>query len=101
MRVRNEEINSSLKGENTMTTKVICLDELKQGLLGVLESCSQPGQSVVIELPNQRRVSIQNGDEDDDVIDQLLENNAEFRDMAQKSFAGPRRPFPLTKDSTS
>ena len=84
-----------------MTTKVISLDELERGLRGVLESCSLPGQSVVIELPNQRRVSIQNWDEDDDLIDRLLENNAEFRDTAQKSFAGPRRPFPLTKDSTS
>lgn len=79
-----------------MTTKVISLNELEQGLRGVLESCSEPGQSVVIELPNQRRVSIQNWDEDDDLIDRLLENNPEFREMAQKSFAGPRRPFPLT-----
>ena len=84
-----------------MTTKVISLDEFEQGLRGVLESCSLPGQSIVIELPNQRRVSIQNWDEDDDLIDRLLEDNAEFQDLAQKSFAGPRRPFPLTKDSTS
>jgi PHD/YefM family antitoxin component YafN of YafNO toxin-antitoxin module len=84
-----------------MTMKVISLDEFEQGLRGVLESCSEPGQSVVIELPNHRRVSIQNWDEDDDLIDRLLENNAEFRDMAQKSFASPRRPFPLTTDSAS
>ncbi len=84
-----------------MTTKVISLDEFEQGLRGVLDSCSLPGQSIVIELPNQRRVSIQNWDEDDDLIDRLLENNAEFRDLTQKSFAGPRRPFPLPKDSTS
>lgn len=79
-----------------MTTKVISLNEFEQGLRGVLESCTEPGQSVVIELPNQRRVSIQNWDEEDDLIDRLLENNAEFREMAKKSFAGPRRPFPLT-----
>jgi len=80
-----------------MTTKVISLDELRQGLDGVLESCSEPGQSVVIELPNQRRVSIQNWDEDDDLIDRLLENNSEFREMATKSFAGPRGRFPFSK----
>lgn len=79
-----------------MTTKVISLNELERGLRGVLESCSEPGQSVVIELPNQRRVSIQNWDEDDDLIDRLLESNQEFREMGQKSFAGSRRPFPLT-----
>lgn len=79
-----------------MTTKVISLNEFEHGWRSVLESCTEPGQSVVIELPNQRRVSIQNWDEDDDLIDRLLENNAEFREMAQKSFAGPRRPFPLT-----
>lgn len=84
-----------------MTTKVISLDEFEQGLRGVLESCSLPGQSIVIELPNQRRVSIQTWDEDDDLIDRLLENNTEFRDMTQKSFAGPRRSFPLSKDSTT
>lgn len=84
-----------------MTTKVISLDEFEQRLRGVLESCSEPEQSVVIELPNQRRVSIQNWDEDDDLIDRFLENNAEFRDMTQRSFAGTRQPFPLTNDSTS
>ena len=84
-----------------MTTKVISLNEFEQGLRGVLESCSEPGQSVVIELPNQRRVSIQNWDEDDELIDRLLENNAEFREMAQKSFSGTRRPFPLTTQPTS
>lgn len=84
-----------------MTTKVISLDEFEQGLRGVLESCSLPGQSVVIELPNQRRVSIQNWDADDDLVDRLLENNAEFREMAQKSFSGPRRPFPIATQPTS
>ena len=79
-----------------MTTKVMSLNEFEQELRGVLESCSQPGQSVVIELPNQRRVSIQNWDDNDELIDRLLENNAEFREMAEKSFSGPRRPFPLT-----
>ena len=84
-----------------MTTKVISLDEFEHGLRGVLESCSLPGQSVVIELPNQRRVSIQNWDEDDGLIDRLLENNSELRDMTQKSFAGPRRPLPLPNNSTT
>ena len=79
-----------------MTMKVMSLNELEQGLRCVLESCSEPGQSVVIELPNQRRVSIQNWDEDDDLIDRLLEKNAEFQEMAQRSFSGPRRPFPLS-----
>jgi hypothetical protein len=84
-----------------MTTKVISLDEFEQGLRSVLESCSESGQSVIVELPDHRRVSIQTWDEDDDLIDRLLENNAEFREMAKKSFAGPRRPFPLTTDSAS
>jgi len=35
------------------------------------------------------------------LIDRLLENNLEFREMAQKSFSGPRRPFPLTTPPTS
>ena len=83
-----------------MTTKVISLNEFEHGLRGVLESCAEPGQSVVVELPDQRRVSIQNWDDDDDLIDRLIENNSEFRDMAQKSFSGPRRPFPFTTPTT-
>lgn len=84
-----------------MTTKVLSLDELRQGLDGVLESCSEPGQTVVVELPNQRRVTIQTWDADDDLVDRLLESNADFREMAQKSFAGPRRPFPFSTPRTS
>ena len=84
-----------------MTTRVLSLDELRQGLDGVLESCSEPGRTVVVELPNQRRVTIQNWDADDDLVDRLLEGNAEFRDMAQKSFSGPRRPFPFSTPQTS
>lgn len=83
-----------------MTTKVMSLSELEHGLRGILESCSEPGQSVVIELPNKRRVSIQNWDHNDDLVDRLLENNAEFREMAQKSFSGPRKPFPLVTNPT-
>ena len=84
-----------------MTTKVISLNEFEQGLRGVLESCTEPGQSVVIELPNQRRVSIQNWDADDDLISRLIEHNSEFREMATKSFSGPRRPVPLSNTPTT
>ena len=84
-----------------MTTRVLSLDELRQGLDGVLESCCEPGRTVVVELPNQRRVTIQNWDADDDLVDRLLEGNAKFRDMAQKSFSGPRRPFPFSTPQTS
>ncbi len=39
------------------------------------------------------------GDEDDELIDRLLDHNPEFREMAQKAFLGPRRPFSMTTDS--
>lgn len=82
-----------------MTTKVLTLDELRQGLDGILESCSEPGQTVVVELPNQRRVTIQNWDADDDLIDRLLESNADFCEMAAPSLEDVRSVFSSIKGS--
>ena len=50
-----------------------------------------------MELPDQRLVAIQSLDatEDDDLVNELLASNPEFREMVAKSKAGPRKPFPL------
>jgi hypothetical protein len=56
---------------------------------------------VVVELPDHRLVSIQGlePDEDDDLIDRLVESNASFRALVEKSKASARRPFSTTPDA--
>jgi hypothetical protein len=76
-----------------MGTKVISLKELTTNTEAVLMDCYETGQSLLVELPDQRRLTISPYDEDDDLVDRLLETNAEFRELAAKSFASGRKPF--------
>lgn len=79
-----------------MGIKTIPLSRLEENLRTTLNECADSGQAVVVELPDQRLISIQTLEptEDDSLIDDLLETNPAFRDLLAKSLAGPRKPFP-------
>lgn len=79
-----------------MSTKVMSLSEFQTGTETILRDCCDSHETVVVELPDHRRVTIQSSD-DDDLIDRLIETNAEFRELLRKSAAGPRHPFPFSK----
>lgn len=55
------------------------------------------GETVVVELPDQRLLSIQplEPQEDDSLIDELLQTDPKFQAFVAKSKASPRKPFIL------
>ena len=78
-----------------MAIKTISIENLEANLRQTLTECADSGQAVVVELPNQRLISIQSlePDESDDLVNELLASNPKFRDLVANSKAGPRRPF--------
>jgi hypothetical protein len=79
-----------------MPIKTIPLSRLETDLAKTLTECAESGETVVVELPDQRLLAIQPLDpqEDDALMDQLLEANPKFQALVAKSKAGPRKPFP-------
>ena len=72
----------------------------EKALKGVLAGFLDSGQSLVVELPDHRLVSIQSlepGD-DDPLVDELLESNAQFRALVTRSRMSERLPFPMSRD---
>ncbi len=78
-----------------MSTKAIPLSRLKTNLVKTLTECADSGETVIVELPDQRLLAIQplDSEEDDDLINKLLESNPKFQALVAKSKAGPRKPF--------
>ena len=79
-----------------MDIEVIPLTQLETDTPGLLTRCCDSGQPVVVELPDHRLVAIQPldaDDEDDTLISDLIETNADFRALVKKSAASPRKPF--------
>jgi hypothetical protein len=78
-----------------MSIKTIPLSRLQDSLQATLNECADSGDTVVVELPDRRLITIQSLDapEDDSLVDDLLQSNAEFQAMVARSKAGPRRPF--------
>lgn len=75
---------------------MIPLSQLQTDTPGLLTRCCDSGQTVVVELPDHRLVAIQSldpEDEDDSLISDLIETNADFRALVKKSAASPRKPF--------
>ncbi|HVS40038.1 MAG TPA: hypothetical protein VMS17_31050 [Gemmataceae bacterium] len=62
-----------------------------------LNECAESGETVVVEMPNQRLLAIQplEPQEDDALMDELLASNPKFQALAAKSKSSPRKPFPL------
>jgi len=80
-----------------MAIKTIPLSRLEADLKKTLNECAESGQMVVIELPDQRLLTIQPLDpqEDDDLMDELLVTNPKFQALVAKSKASPRKPFSM------
>jgi hypothetical protein len=78
-----------------MAIKTIPLSRLEMELAKTLHECAESGETVVVELPDHRLLAIRalDSSEDDDLADELLSSNAEFRKLVAKSTAGPRKPF--------
>lgn len=80
-----------------MPIKLIPLSQLETDPKGTLNECLDTGASVVVEMPDHRMVSIQalEAAEDDELVDELIETNAAFRQMLTRSAVSDRRPFPI------
>ncbi|MBM4091635.1 MAG: hypothetical protein FJ276_19740 [Planctomycetes bacterium] len=79
-----------------MDIKVIPLSQLQTDAPGLLTRCCDSGQPVVVEIPDHRLVAIQPldaDDEDDTLISDLIDTNADFRALVEKSALSPRKPF--------
>ncbi len=61
----------------------------------MLNECADSGESMVVEMPDQRLLVIHSLDpqEDDTLIDELLASDSKFQALVAKSKAGPRKPF--------
>ena len=84
-----------------MDIKTIPLSQLEANPLRTLNECADSGHAFVVQLPDQRFVSIQSlepGD-DDTLIDQLLETDEAFRQLVAKSKASPRKAFGADKNT--
>ena len=89
-----------------MGTKMIPLSQLESDPKGTLNECCDSGVALVVELPDNRMVTIQplEPGEDDSLVSELLESNAAFRALVEKSKSSPRKPFPCRtegKDASS
>ena len=80
-----------------MPIKIIPLSRLETDLKKTLNECAESGETVVVEMPDQRLLAIQPLDprEDDCLIDELLASNPKFQALVAKSKASPRKPFAL------
>jgi hypothetical protein len=78
-----------------MAIKTIPLSRLETDLQKTLNDCAESGDTVVIEMPDQRLLAIQSLEpqEDDALMDELLASNPKFRALVEESKASPRKPF--------
>jgi hypothetical protein len=80
-----------------MAIKTIPLSRLEMDVKKTLNECADSGETVVVEMPDQRLLAIQLLDprEDDSLIDELLASNPRFQALVAKSKASSRKPFAL------
>lgn len=78
-----------------MAIKTIPLSRLETDLQKTLSECADSGETVVVEMPDQRLLAIHSLDpgEDDSLTDELLASDPKFRALMAKSKASPRKPF--------
>ena len=78
-----------------MAIKTIPLSRLEMDLKKTLIECAESGETIVVEMPDQRLLAIHLLDphEEDSLIDELLASNPKFRALVAKSKASPRKPF--------
>lgn len=83
-----------------MAIKTIPLSQLTEHPAQTLTNCADSGDPVVVELPDHRLVALQplpNNGDDDHLIDDLIANNAAFRELLARSAASPCIPFATNK----
>lgn len=78
-----------------MAIKTIPLSRLETDLKRTLDECAESGQTLIVEMPDQRLLAIQPLDplEDDSLMDELLASNPKFQELVTKSKRGRRKPF--------
>jgi hypothetical protein len=78
-----------------MAIKTIPLSRLEADLKKTLNECADSGETLVVEMPDRRLLTIQplEPQEDDSLMDELLASNPKFQALVAKSKAGPRKPF--------
>ncbi|WP_428940337.1 hypothetical protein [Fontivita pretiosa] len=78
-----------------MGIKTIPLSRLEADPRGTLSECADSGEAVIVELPDQRYVAIQplEPSEDDSLTSELLESNAAFQELVERSKRSSRKPF--------
>jgi hypothetical protein len=78
-----------------MAIKTIPLSRLEADLKKTLNECAESGDTVVVEMPDQRLLAIQplEPQEDDTLMDELLASNPKFQALVAKSKTSPRKPF--------
>ncbi len=78
-----------------MAIKTIPLSRLETELKKTLNECAESGETVIVEMPDQRFLAIQSLDPhgDDSLTDELLASNPKFQAMVAKSKASRRQPF--------
>jgi hypothetical protein len=76
-----------------MAIKTISLRRLEADLEKTLNECAESGETVVVELPDQRLVAIQalGSRGDDTLVDDLLAADPKFQALVAKSKRSPRR----------
>ena len=87
-----------------MAIKTIPFSRLETDLKKTLSECAESGETIVVEMPDQRLLAIQSLEtiEDDELIDELLESNPQFQTLIAKSKASPRKAFfPRSTDADS
>lgn len=79
-----------------MAIKTIPLSRLETELKETLTECAQSGETVIVEMPDQRLLAIQSLDaqDEDTLTDELLASNSKFQSLVAKSKSSPRKPFP-------
>jgi hypothetical protein len=79
-----------------MAIKTITLSRLQTDLEKTLNECAASGETVFVEMPDQRLLAIQSLEplDDDDLIDELLASNPKFQALVDRSKSGSRRAFP-------
>jgi hypothetical protein len=78
-----------------MAIKTIPLSRLETDLKKTLNECAESGETIVVEMPDQRLLAIQSLEpqEDDSLIEELLASNPKFQELVAKSKVSPRKPF--------
>jgi hypothetical protein len=90
-----------VEGEEFHGHQAIPLSRLETDLKKPLNECADSGETVVVEMPDQRLLAIQllDPNEDDTLMDELLSSNPKFQALVAKSKASPRKPFGVNERS--